>query len=187
MERQMDDWQLLTSKPQGIATLYQRHRDFVYRLAWGYLARHHLAEDALQEVFLRLQEGAAQPRFFRAQFRTWLYRVTLNVCRELERHHRFRQEVGFEDLPPAQRAACCGEGDGLWGRSPQCQSDWLDMVRQLAQLPPRQREAVVLRYLEGLSTAEAAAVMGCGQGSVKVHLHRAVAALQQQQRDSFIA
>ena len=49
-----------------------------------------------------------------------------------------------------------------------------ELSRALDQLPGRQREVVVLRMLEGLSTRETVRVIGCREGTVKVHLHRAL-------------
>ncbi|MGF1526696.1 MAG: RNA polymerase sigma factor [Candidatus Competibacterales bacterium] len=182
-----DSWQLLATCAQdnaALTTLYQRHKDYVFRLAWGFLGSRSLAEDALQEVFLRLREGAARPRWIRAQFRTWLYKVVLNVTRELRRRHRSPREVALEEggAPGAEDSSpqpwVPVDPQSVPGSDPQLL--FLDLMAQLQRLPQRQREVLVLRHLEGLSTAEVATVLGCRQGTVKVHLHRALMALQGQ-------
>jgi RNA polymerase sigma-70 factor (ECF subfamily) len=160
------DWALLTARDAlpfaGFETLYRRHRDYVFRLAVALLGSRALAEDATQEVFLRMARGRRRWRP-RARFRTWLYKVTLNTCRELSRRSR-REAPPSPAVEPTVDPASCWLGTDLrraWGR-----------------LPARQREVLVLRYFEELSTAETAAVMGCRQGTVKAHLHRALTALR---------
>ena len=54
-----------------------------------------------------------------------------------------------------------------------------ELGRLLGSLPDRQREVIVLRVLEGMSTRETAEVMRCREGTVKTHLHRGTAALRQ--------
>ncbi|MCG8459281.1 MAG: RNA polymerase sigma factor, partial [Holophagales bacterium] len=163
---EVDDWALLEAAAgmAGLETLFERHRDYVYRLSVGFLGRLELAEDATQEVFLRL--ARTRRPFFRrrARFTTWLYRITLNVCRELRR--RRRRETPLDSPEVSDPVALPGD------------PTLSDLHAALLHLPERQREAVVLRYLEGLSTRETAAVLGCGEGSVKTHLHRALAALR---------
>jgi RNA polymerase sigma-70 factor, ECF subfamily len=56
-------------------------------------------------------------------------------------------------------------------------TDRVDLDRALAQLPPRQRAAIVLHYLVGWSTVEVADALGCAESTVRVHLHRGRAAL----------
>ena len=164
----LDDWALLTATKEGFAgldILFERHRDYVFRLAWGFVGQQELAEDVTQEVFLRLARARdrAHPR---AQFRTWLYQVTLNTSRELRRK---KKEINLEESSDLDHHS-----------TPTAPPDerLLDLERALDQLSERQREALILRYFEGLSTRETADVMGCRQGTLKSHLHRAVELLR---------
>ena len=165
----MDDWQLLSraSESRGaLGTLFQRHKDYVFRVAWGCLGSREAADDTVQEVFLRL--GDRRLRFEpRARFRTWLYKVALNTAREIRRKRSREVSMTDQQMPieePTTEAA--GE------------AELAALKRALDKLPARQREVVVLRFLEQLSTAETARVLGCREGTVKAHLHRAVHALR---------
>lgn len=157
------DWQLLE---HDLPLLFERHKDYVFRLACGFCGDHHLAEDVTQEVFLRIAKGRSRWQR-KAQFRTWLYRIVLNTSRELKRRHGW---VGTED-PTANVTPC---------RLVHQVNLTRELNRALAILPERQREVVVLRFYEGLTTEETANVMNCRPGTVKSHLHRAVVTLQQQ-------
>ena len=164
-----DDWQLLKDARDafsGLDTLFERHKDYVFRLAWGFLGGRDLAEDVTQEVFLRIAKGRRRWRA-RAKFRTLLYQVTLNTCRE---HRRRRARETALDSDSAERETAVA-----LPRDPRL----ADLGRSLDLLPERQREAVVLRFFEGCDTRETARIMGCREGTVKSHLHRAMAALRQ--------
>ncbi|ETW92729.1 MAG: hypothetical protein ETSY1_42380 [Candidatus Entotheonella factor] len=162
-----DDWQLLAAAQAGeggFDRLFTRHKDYVYRLAWGFTGDHALADDVTQEVFIRLVKIKRwQPR---ALFRTWLYKIVLNTSRELRRRHR--RETG--ELP--------SDHDERRGVEPAYHQHDHDVAKALMSLPERQREVVVLRFYEELSTKETARIMGCREGTVKTHLHRALMALR---------
>ena len=162
-----DDWQLLATAQAGeggLETLFARHKDYVYRLAWGFTGDQALADDVTQDVFVRLVKIKRwQPR---AQFRTWLYKIVLNVARELHRRHR--RETG--ELP--------SDYDQRQRVEPESTKYDPEVSKALQRLPERQREVVVLRFYEELSTQETARIMGCREGTVKTHLHRALAALR---------
>ncbi|MEO1035661.1 MAG: sigma-70 family RNA polymerase sigma factor [Pseudomonadota bacterium] len=141
--------------------LVRRHQDRLYRLASVWLIDRSRAEDATQEAFLRAYRGL--PRFrFRAQPFTWLYRTARLVCNEMNRQRR------FEPMPtelPAAGTTADNEADAQLA---------LAHVRSLvADLPPRQREVVLLRIFEECSVRETAMAMGCREGTVKALLNKA--------------
>lgn len=166
---QRDDWALLREAPrnaEALDALYRRHRDYVFRLAWGFTASRDLAGDVVQEVFMRLMSRRLRWRR-RAAFRTWLYGLVRNVSRE-QRRRQGRESDGAES-----RLATAVAAD-----SAETEQRLAELAGLLGTLPEKQREAVVLRLLEGLSTAETAALMGCREGTVKAHLHKATVALR---------
>lgn len=173
MDVSVEDWELLQQAPldrSALALLFERHRHFVFRVAWALLSEDAAADDVVQEVFLRMQSGRlnAKPR---AKFTTWLYQVAVNTAREQARKRR--KVWGDADA---------GEvlGSMMDPAADPTRADRLrDLGTSLAALPLRQREVVVLRFLEGFDTAETAAILGCREGTVKAHLHRATLKLRE--------
>lgn len=168
-----DDWKLLAlakTDARAFGELFERHRDYVFRLAWGFAGRSP-AEDITQEVFTRVL--ARRRRWVRrAKFTTLLYQITLNISREFRRRHGREIVV---DLGENGEAAGLGADLRMHVKDPQLH----DLAKALETLTERQRETVVLRHLEGLSTRETAKVLGCGEGSVKVHLHRGMGRMRE--------
>lgn len=108
------------------------------------------AEDVVQEAMLRLWRAAPEWRQGEAQVSTWLYRVVSNLCIDLLRR---RRGVGLDEVaePPDDRP-------GAEARmQTKARADALQQA--LATLPDRQRQAVVLRHIEGLGNPEIAEVM----------------------------
>jgi len=164
-----DDWVLLRAarrQPAALDALFRRHRHYVFRLGWGFTGDGNLANDVVQEVFLRLIAPSLRWRP-RAAFRSWLYRVVLNVSREQRR-------IGARELTGSD-ADLERHSDEL---SAEEEQRLAELGRLLGSLPDRQREVIVLRVFEGMTTRETAKVMRCREGTVKAHLHRATAALR---------
>jgi RNA polymerase sigma factor (sigma-70 family) len=116
------------------------------------------AEDVAQEAMLRLWRMAPAWEEGRAQVSTWLYRVTVNLCTDRRRKRKTEAldsvpEPSDEARPVADRMA---EAQRLAA---------LDAA--LDRLPERQRQAVVLRHVEGLSNPEIAAIMAIGVEAVE--------------------
>lgn len=132
------------------SALVTRHMPRVYALAYRMLSDAALAEDITQEVFLRAWKVLPdwEPR---AQFSTWLHRVTLNLCRD---QYRKRREQTMDELPeridPDLRPDERLDQSQRTGR----------LMRAIESLPDRQREALVLCALEGHTNIAAADIMG---------------------------
>ncbi|NNF60846.1 MAG: sigma-70 family RNA polymerase sigma factor [Gammaproteobacteria bacterium] len=157
----------------AFTALVQRHQDRTLRLAYVWLDDSAGAEDVVQEVFLRAWTGLHRFRFSAAPA-TWLFRMTRNVCNEMNRRRRRKGETAPGEVayqPGAERE--------------QQQQQTIAAVRRLvAALPERQRDAVLLRVFEELSVIETARVMGCRPGTVKATLHKALNNLRAAARDS---
>lgn len=145
--------------PDAFAQFTERHRDRLYRMSWAWLGESALAEDAVQETFLRTYTGIGRFRF-RAAATTWLVRVCRNVCSELARKHPRGDVPEPVDVADDENSA-----------DPTLPHFLQAMLREL---PQRQREVVVLRLLEDCSVRDTAVIMGCREGTVKAHLARAV-------------
>ena len=149
-----------------VAALHRAHYRDLVRLAGLLLQDRGASEEVVQDAFVQLH---LRWRRLRDPERAaaWLRSAVLNGARSRLRHLEVRRRHTARpatDLPSAEDAALAGA----------VHSRVLDAV---GRLPPRQREAVVLRYYLDLSEAEMAAAMGISAGSVKTHLHRGIAAL----------
>lgn len=126
------------------------------------------AEDVTQEAMLRLWRIAPVWRRGEAAPRTWLYRVTANLCTDRLRRQR---AVALDEVPePADGAA--GPDAGLQQRARATA-----LQAALGRLPERQRQAVVLRHLEELGNPEIATIMGLSVEAVESLVARGKRAL----------
>lgn len=135
------------------------------------------AEDLAQEAMLRLWKIAPEWRAGEAKVSTWLYRVVTNMATDRLRR---RRGVGLDEAPEVPDGAASALEQMIEADRAQA----LEMA--LAQLPARQRQAVVLRHLEGLSNPEIAAAMEIGVEAVEsltARGKRALAALLSGRRE----
>ncbi len=119
------------------------------------------AEDVTQEAMLRLWRAAPGWRSGEAQVTTWLYRVVTNLSTDRLRSRRRRPVMALEaapEMPDGDRGAVAGmiEADRMAA-----------LQAALDALPDRQRQAVVLRHIEGFTNPEIAAVMDIGVEAVE--------------------
>lgn len=137
------------------------------------------AEDVAQEAMLRLWKIAPDWRSGEAQVSTWLWRVVANLC--TDRLRRRRGGAALDEVPEPQDEA----PSALAGLVERDRAAALEAA--LAALPERQRQAVVLRHLEGLGNPEIAEIMQIGVEAVEsltARGKRALAARLSGQRDA---
>jgi RNA polymerase sigma-70 factor, ECF subfamily len=169
----MTDEKLLENAAAGDETafvaLYQRHRDLVFRFAYRLLQSQETAEEITHDCFLSLIKD---PRRFKADhgkasLRTYLCAAARNLA--FKRLRRAGAETAIDDLPEQLAAAESQEPLRLL-----LDAEVSDAVRKaVGELPPLQREALILFEYEEMSLAEIAEVAGADVGTIKSRLHRA--------------
>ena len=161
--------------PLQFDALYRRYLAQVYSFAFYELANHHDAEDVTARVFL--QALAALPRFENraraadgegaSTFRVWLFQIARNAVAAQRRTWRRRPQVPIEAAESLVESTDPGD---VVGRHEQAMS----AVEALRRLPADRRRALVLRFVDEMSTAEIAGVLGRSEGAVRVLIHRAL-------------
>jgi RNA polymerase sigma-70 factor (ECF subfamily) len=152
----------------AFATLYRRYLDRVYGYCFYQLGDHHDAEDATERTFMAALRGLDRFEDRGSTFRAWLFRIARNTVANA---HRSRRRRRTEPLPDSfERPAPNADPAGLIALA-----DELHAVRHaIAEMPDDRRQVIVLRFVDGLSTAEVAEVLDRSPGAVRVLLHRAL-------------
>ena len=164
---------VVTAQAPGreVAALYETHALSLIRLAYVMLGDRPAAEDVVQEAFLglyqrwsKLRDTASAPGYLRAS--------VMNSCRMVLRSSARRDDRIAAELPweSAEATALVSE-------------EYRHLLRGIRALPPRQREALLLRYYLDLSEEETARSMGIRRGTVKSATSRALAALGQRMQE----
>ena len=161
---------VLAGDADAFAILVDRYYDRFARYAMHMVGNREDAEEALQDAFVRAYRSLGQYEE-RERFAGWLFRIVVNQCRTVAAARR-RRERTFPDVDLGELALTDAGGSE--------QHDLRDRLeRALAQLPPDQREAVVLRYAEDLSYEDMAAVTGAGVSALKMRVKRAFVRLRE--------
>ncbi len=173
--------------PATLETFLAQVERRAFRMAELQLRHREDALDAVQDAMLRLVKHYRDKPA--AEWAPLFWGILRRRIIDLQRRRKVRSVVvgwlgggrdsNGEELPvwePADKAP------GPLDRLNDAQS-YADMVAAVRQLPQRQREAFMLRMLEGLNVAETAQAMGCSTGSVKTHLSRAMHHLRDQLED----
>jgi RNA polymerase sigma-70 factor, ECF subfamily len=160
--------QVAADRADRLAPLIRRHATGLLTFLTRMCGDSHRAEELFQEVFLAVWLKRAQYQYPRP-FRPWLYTIALNRCRADFRSRK----------PPPSPAGADVAGDDASPLDAAISAEMAGFVsRAITRLPPRQRAVVVLRVWHGLPYADIAEMVDCTEGTVRSHMHHALAALR---------
>lgn len=156
--------EVLAGDTEAYAALVNRYQDEYIRFAVRMLGNHDDADEALQSAFVRAFRALAQCRD-PDRFGAWLYHIVANECRSKatmrgRRERRFVRDEGALELALAEHPA---ESDAMRE----------EIECAIGQLEVDQREAFLLKHVEGLSYEEMAAITGAGTSALKMRVKRA--------------
>lgn len=162
----------------AFAELLKRHRDAIYRIVAASIGDPEEALDLVQETFVSAH--AALRRYDPARpMRAWLTAIALNKCRDWARRRAVRRLFAFA-LPLDDAAERIAEDRPGHDVEIADREALAEAARAIAALPASLREVLVLRTIEGLSQAEAAAVLEVSEKAVETRLRRARLRLAEQ-------
>ncbi len=163
----------------SFAQLVERHSERLLQLGWRLTGSRDLAEDLVQEAFLRLHRTL---KSFRGDcsLATWLYRTLSRLAIDHLRREKLRRKIFFfrsddEQDDPVELAA----DSGPLPDQQLIERERLRRVRRaMRKLSPQQRAVFTLRHDQNLPLKEIAVILELSEGTVKTHLHRAVQVLR---------
>ena len=171
---------------QAFVILVRRYHDSMIRLAASFVPSRAVAEEVVQDTWMGVLRGIGGFEG-RSSFRTWLFRILVNRARTTGTKEQ--RSVPVADPEPAVDPSRFG-GDGGWADPPE---HWIEAAESrieagklahrvrawIDDLPPRQREVVLLRDVEEMSSEEVCAVLSLTEGNQRVLLHRGRSKLRQ--------
>jgi RNA polymerase sigma-70 factor (ECF subfamily) len=158
----------------ALAALCERHADRVQRIALHVLRDPEDARDAAQESLVKLVQRVGQFRG-QAQFSTWLYRLTVNTCKDVAQA-RWAAERRTEPLLEDRRVASDADPAAALAAS----ETRRELRRSLAELPAAQATVVTLKDAFDVSFDDISAATGMPVGTAKCYAHRGRIALAEQ-------
>ena len=151
----------MLSAEERIGQLVREYEKELLRLCCICLGDWTLAEDAVQETFIKAYRKLHSFRED-SSIKTWLIRIAVNVCRDMRRTAWFRSRKR-DTVAQEEQSAVEGVETG----------EYSALTEAIVQLPPREKEVIMLYYYEGMSQTEAARVLHISTATVCRRLERA--------------
>lgn len=152
--------------------IYDRYSSRIYNFSYRFLKNSEAAEDATQEVFVKMLKHANQFHGD-AKLSTWLFSITANWCRDYLRKADNKAKEAEDVLVTLPAPSELSPERVLEQRENEKR-----IQKALSVLTPEQREAILLSRYQGLSYAEIAQISGCSEGAVKTRVFRAMETLK---------
>ncbi len=161
---------------EAFREIVERYYKRVYSITYGFFQDREKALDAVQEVFIKTFRSIGGFRFG-SSFYTWLYRITINVCIDLQRRSKSAPFTLFSEIQDEEGAIV-----PEWFKNKDSLDPQDDLLKRelravtnkaILSLSPEHRAVIILREIEGLSYKEIARAMNCSEGTVMSRLHYA--------------
>jgi RNA polymerase sigma-70 factor (ECF subfamily) len=165
--------QVARGRREPLETLVRRYASPLLTYLERMVGNHHEAEELFQEVFLAVWSKRKTYRFPRT-FRSWLFAIATNRCRQAFRRAR---PPSVQPMPDAAEAVSVSAGPTPVEAAVATETAHL-VTAAVAQLPAQQRMVVVLRNWNGLSFADIAEIAQRSEGTVRSQMHHALAGIR---------
>ncbi|HEY68530.1 MAG: RNA polymerase subunit sigma-24 [Chloroflexi bacterium] len=159
--------------PEAFGLLYERYVGSIYNYIYYRTGNHHDAEDLTARTFYRALKHISRYVDRGAPFSAWLYRIAHNVVANWHRDTKRRQIISLDELV---MGALKREDPATLTEEYEEQDMLLQAVRRL---PPERQQLLILKFVEQMSNAEIAQVMGRTEGAIKSLYHRTLVALRE--------
>lgn len=153
---------------EAFGLLYDHYHSSVYRFLYYRVGSVALAEDLTSETFFRALRSMSSFRWQGKDFGAWLMTIARNLTTDHYKSSKTRMETATEDMSPHDSATDGPEVAVLSTLTNEA------LLGALKKLPPEQQECLIMRFLQGLSIAETAQVLGRSDGAIKQLQLRAV-------------
>jgi RNA polymerase sigma-70 factor (ECF subfamily) len=154
----------------AIGAFFERYHDGIFRYLYYKVGDIHTAEDLTSEVFVRLIRSLVQHRLDDLQPQAWLYKIARNLAIDHYRKRQTLQAVTLEENVTSEEVIDDRIEHSL---------DSHALYKAVNTLPFKQREVIIMRFINNLPIAEAALAMSCSQDAIKGLQRRALISLRQ--------
>ncbi len=180
---QESDEQLISRLCAGenlvLDTLMQRYQKPLYHFVLRYIHDEHLAYDIVQETFVRVYTRAASFNE-KYRFKTWLYQIALNLCRDRGRKNSLRTFFSFND--GEEKESLYTGYDARIEEDNETKEEVALLEKQIAKLPHKLKSALILFSLEEKSQLESAEILGVSPKTVETRVYRAKKILEKKMK-----
>lgn len=168
--------ELLARASQGdreaFGVLYEKYVERIFNYVYYRTGNIHDAEDLTARVFYRALNHIHRYDHRGLPFSAWLYRIAHNLVANWHRDHSRHPEIPLADAPDAYYKGEAPESHLIQNQERE------ELLKLIRRLPPERQHLLILKFVENLSNAEIAQIMGRSEGAVKSLYHRTLLALR---------
>lgn len=161
---------------ESFALLVEKYKNAVFSVCQSLLKDYHDASDAAQETFIKVYKNVKRFKFD-SSFQTYIIRIAINTCKdEFRKRAKNEQNISADDdeNPLEIKDNSASPEEALLKKERQSA-----LYRAILSLPPKFREVIILRDINGVSYEEIAKILKISQGTVKSRINRARCALKE--------